>query len=164
MSFGNPKAENRIEVFYDCQCPTCVNFHAKLKAFVERFPEKVFVTIRHYPLPMHDNAFMASTVVEAARRQGKGVEMIDLLLQEQSRWSTSENPFPIMFDYAKQLGLDTKIFRTDLTGDDVARAVLVDMDRGKRLGLTYIPSTFLNGRLLSMSDTFDLENIISKGN
>ena len=164
MSFGNPRAKNRIEVFYDCQCPTCVNFHAKLKALVERFPEKVFVTIRHYPLPMHNNAFMASTVVEAARRQGKGVEMIDLLLQEQSRWSTSENPVPIMFGYAKQLGLDAERFRTDLLGDEVDRAVLVDMDRGKRLGLTYVPSAFLNGKLLSFPDSLDIENVISKGN
>jgi predicted DsbA family dithiol-disulfide isomerase len=113
---------------------------------------------------MHDNAFMASTVVEAARRQGKGVEMVDLLLQEQSRWSVSADPFPIMFGYAKQLGLDAKIFRTDLLGNEVARDVLVDMDRGKRLRLSYVPSTFLNGKLLGFVDSLDLENVISKGN
>jgi len=164
MSIGNPEAENRIEVFYDLQCPSCVNFHEKLKTFAERFPEKVFVIIRHYPLPMHDKAFMASSVAEAARRQGKGLEMVTLLLEEQSNWSTSDKPFPIMFGYAKQLGLDIKRFRADLLSDDVARVVLLDIHRGKSLRVDRTPSTFLNGKLLSFPDSLDLEKIISKGN
>ena len=164
LSFGNPKAENRIEVFYDFQCGSCATFHASLRRLVERFPERAFVIVRHFPLPLHDRAFMASSVVEAAKRQGKGMEMVDLLLQEQSKWSTAARSFPLISKYATQVGLDLKRFQKDLTSDDVILFVLRDHSRGKRLEVDSTPTGFLNGRKLTYPELLELEEFISKGN
>lgn len=164
LSFGDPKAEYRIEVFYDLQCPTCASYHATLKNVIERFPQKVFVIVRHFPLPMHDQAFMASSAVEAANKQGKGVEMMDLLLEEQSKWSVSPRPFQLVLGYAKRLGIETKKFQDDVTSEDVARTVILDMNRAKRLGVGSTPSVFLNGKLMEYAESLQLEEIIAKGN
>lgn len=164
LTVGNPKAEHRIEAFYDLQCGSCVKFHENLKKVIARYPDKVFVVFRHFPLQMHDQAFMASSVVEAAKRQGKGIEMIDLLLSEQDKWSSNARPFQIILGYADRLGLDRNKFRTDVTSDDVIRSVVLDMNRGKRLEVSYTPSVFLNGHLLSFPDSLELEKFISKGN
>ena len=165
ITFGNPKGEHRIEVFYDLQCGSCVSFHDDLKRVVERFPGRIFVIIRHFPLPMHEQAFMASSVAEAANRQGKGLEMVEFLLKTQEQWSTSEKPFAPIYKHAKQLGLDVERFRSDLMSDEVAQAVVLDCNRAKRLGLTYVPSTLLDGKLLNYAEAkWQLEEIISKGN
>ena len=164
LSFGDPKAENRIEVFYDFQCGSCAAIHPNLKRLVERFPQRAFVIVRHFPLPLHDRAFMASSVVEAAKRQGKGMEMVDLLLQEQSKWSTAAKSFPLISKYATQVGLDLKRFQKDLTSDEVILFVLRDHSRGKRLGVDATPTAFLNGRKLKFPELSELEELISKGN
>lgn len=164
ITFGNPKAENRVEVFYDLQCGACAPFHLSLKQIVQRNPRGVFVIVRHFPLPVHDRAFMASSVAEAAKKQGKGIEMVDLLLQEQSKWSTAQRSFPMIQKYATSLGLDIKRFQKDISSDETILFVLRDMSRGRRLEVASTPTAFLNGKQLTFAESQDLEKIISKGN
>ena len=164
LTLGDPRAEFRIEVFYDLECRSCVSFHQKLMKAIDRYPSKVFVVFRHFPLPMHDKAFMASSVVEAARKQGKGMEMIELLFEEQSKWSGSSEPYQLIFGYVKKLGLDRKRFTADVMSDEVARTVIRDMNRARRYGVQYTPATFLNGKLVDYVDSLELEKLISKGN
>ena len=164
ITFGNPKAQNRVEVFYDLQCTACAPFHMSLKQIVERNPEAVFVIVRHFPLPLHDRAFMASSVAEAAKKQGKGIEMVDLLLQEQSKWSTAQRSFPMIQKYATSLGLDLKKFQKDISSDETILFVLRDISRARRLEVTSTPTAFLNGKQLTFAESQQLEKIISKGN
>ncbi len=163
LTVGDPRSPYRIEVFYDLQCASCVSFHQKLKKVMDRFPEKVFVVFRHFPLSMHDNAFMASSVADAARRQGKGLEMIELLLNKQASWSTRTQPYQVIFGYVEKLGLDKSRFIKDVMSDDVARTVILDMNRARRLDVMSTPTVFLNGKLLSFVDSLELEEFISKG-
>ena len=164
LTVGDPRAANRIEVFYDLQCSTCASFHSTLKGVIDRHRDKVFVIFRHFPLEIHANAFMASSVAEAARRQGKGLEMIELLLDEQTRWSTSAQPYRLIFGYVDKLGLDRKRFKEDVISDDVIRTVVLDMNRAKKLAVASTPTVFLNGKLLNYSESLALESAISKGN
>jgi protein-disulfide isomerase len=164
LTVGDPKARYRIEAFYDLQCGSCATFHQELKRVMDRFPEKVFVIFRHYPLAIHDQAFMASSAAEAARRQGKGLEMIDALLDGQSKWSASPRPFQVVLGYAIKLGLDRNRFTTDLRSDEVARTVVLDINRGKLLKVASTPTVYLNGKELPYAEALELEEIISKGN
>lgn len=164
LTVGDPKAQYRIEAFYDLQCESCATFHQGLKRVMERFPEKVFVIFRHYPLAVHHQAFMASSAAEAARRQGKGLEMIEALLDGQSKWSTNPRPFQVVLGYATKLGLDRNRFTTDLRSDDVARTVVLDINRGKLLKVGATPTVFLNGKEMPYVEALELEKIISKGN
>lgn len=164
ITFGDPKAQHRIEVFYDLQCGACAAFHEKLKAVLAKSGDKVFVIFRHFPLAMHDRAFMASSIAEAARRQGKGVEMIDFLLNEQAKWSTSDRPYKLVFEYADKLGLDKRKLKADVLDDDVIRTVLLDINRAKQLGVSATPTVFLNGKALTYPESLELDTFISKGN
>lgn len=164
LTVGDSKAQYRIEAFYDLQCSSCATFHHGLKRVMDRFPEKVYVIFRHYPLAIHDQAFMASSAAEAARRQGKGLEMIDALLDGQAKWSASPRPFQVVLGYAIKLGLDRNRFTTDLRSDDVARTVVLDINRGKLLKVGGTPTIYLNGKELPYAEALELEEIISKGN
>src|SRR5689334_1135596 len=71
IQFINPGAPFRIEVFVDYQCPACADYYARLKSVETKYPEKVSIIYRHYPLQMHDKAMIAAKAVESANAQGK---------------------------------------------------------------------------------------------
>ena len=80
IRLGPDNAPIKLEVFYDMQCPSCASFHPNLKAVLVKYQGKLQVTFRHFPIWLHDKAFLAGIAVEAANQQGKGFEMIDILL------------------------------------------------------------------------------------
>jgi len=62
---GNPKAEKKLYVFTDPDCPYCQKGHVELKKLAEIAPD-VAIYIMLYPLPMHPGAFdKARTVLES---------------------------------------------------------------------------------------------------
>jgi protein-disulfide isomerase len=165
ITIGLPDAPFKLEVFYDMQCPSCGAFHPQLKAALEKYPNKIYVTFRHFPLSMvHDKSFMASLAVEAANQQGKGYQMIDMLLSKQSEWSYTAKYQDILIRYAAELQLDVPKFRGDWLGSRMIGPVITDMERARSLNLGWTPGVYLNGKLLSFPESLEIENIISNGN
>jgi protein-disulfide isomerase len=164
IRIGRPDAPFKLEVFYDLQCPSCGDFHPKLKAAFEKYPDKMFITFRHFPLMMHDKSFMASMAVAAAQQQGKGYEMMNTLLSNQSEWSNTTKYRDMIFIYAAKLGMDVPKFRKDWFGSQLIGHVITDMERAKSMGVNWTPCVFLNGKELNYSDALGIENIISNGN
>ena len=74
---------------------------------------------RHFPLPQHKNAKLATTVAEAAGKQGKFWEMHDLIFQNQSDWSEEKNAAVIFAQYAQDLQLDLAKFQTDIVSEEI---------------------------------------------
>ena len=164
LEIGKPNADAKIEVFYDLQCPTCANFHSILKSVEDRFRDKVFVTFRHFPLgiPAHDKAFLAARVVEAARLQGKGLKMLDLILANQRKWTAKKNAQAIFYSYAPALKLNIQLFRDDFESDAVIQAIVRDIERAHSLKLNSVPTIFVNGKEISFVEALDLGTVIEK--
>lgn len=164
FSKGDSDAPFQIEVFYDFQCPSCAVFHKTLMEVAEKHGDKIRITIRHFPLSVHDKAFDAAIAVEAAGDQGKFWEMAGLLLTNQSKWSNSKNYREIFARYAKSLDLDVERF-SEFTVQSVNGArINSDIQRARSLELGSLPSVILNGRLLTFVESTELEEIISRGN
>ena len=62
MIMGNPKADKKIYVFTDPDCPYCRKAHAEFKRFVKLVPD-VAVYVMLFPLPMHPAAYDKSRSV-----------------------------------------------------------------------------------------------------
>lgn len=161
---GNPSAEFKIEVFYDYQCPSCVPFHQKLTQVLAKYPDRVSVTIRNFPLAMHDKALFAAKVVEAARLQGKGFEMAETLLDKQVKWANDPQAEKRFVQYAVKLGLNKQQFKQDVQAQQLVERITLDVERAKSLELNYVPSVILNGKHLSFVEALELEEVILKGN
>ena len=161
---GDPNAPVKIEVYYDLQCPACTRFHKILKETEEAYPGKIFVTFRQWPLnlPAHDKAIRAARVVEAANMQGRGREMLDLVMDGQKTWSVSANAKTILFGYARKLGLDMEKFDIDYDDDEAVRPVIEDSIRANRLKLTYTPTVLVNGQEWSFIDALDLKSKVKQ--
>jgi protein-disulfide isomerase len=165
IQVGRPDSSYQIVVYYDMQCPSCAAFHPKLKQVLEKFPDKIFVTFRHFPLTsMHDKAFLGAIAVEAANEQGKGSEMIDILLTNQSEWGLTAKFMDFFVSYAEKLGLDVAEFRKSIFGSRAIGPVIMDLERARSIGLKWTPSVFLNGKLLTFPESMELEKIILNGN
>lgn len=161
---GNISANYVIEVFNDYQCPACDAFNETLKNLETKFPNKVRVVFRNYPIPIHQNAYDASRAAEAAGIRGKFSEMIEFLYKGAKRWGKVENPRQTFVSYARRLGLDKEKFDADYMSLVVALRIDLDIARARSMGIKAAPTVLLNNRLLSFAEATDLERIISEGN
>jgi hypothetical protein len=103
VRLGPESAATTIEVFIDYQCPSCAAMYPRLKELHSKHPKPIAIIYRHIPLSIHDKAMIAAQAVEAARIQGKGVQMADMILTNQHLWAN--DPKTKTFGgYAKRLG------------------------------------------------------------
>jgi protein-disulfide isomerase len=145
---GGARAPVMLEEFSDFQCPACGGLEPGLRKVVNDYGERVRLTFRNYPLPMHRYAFFAARAAEAAGQQGKFWEMHDALYDNQKEWSDSMEP-RVQFDsYATRLGLDVQRFKADMERQDLTDRIKADMQRGNSLNVRGTPTVYLNGREL----------------
>jgi protein-disulfide isomerase len=161
---GNPDAPFKIEVFYDYQCGACASFHEKLTKIITTYPNNVVVTIRHYPMPFHNHAILAARAVEAARSNGKGIEMTEKILANQENWTADIGAEQKFFRYVTELSLDLQQFKQDFESQEVLDRINLDVERAKSLKVNAVPTVILNGKQLNYSELAGLEDIILKGN
>lgn len=161
---GRASAPVKIEVYYDLQCPTCSSFHLSLKEIEKKYGDSLLITFWHFPLniPAHEKAIMAARAVEAARLQGKGTEMLDLVLLNQRKWAYTKRAQEILFEYASTLKLKPRKFRDDFESDFVIRRIMSDSDHAKSLKLNSVPAVFVNGKELGEADLWNLVRIIEQ--
>lgn len=97
---------------------------------------------RHAPLTQyHPNALAGAEAAEAASLQGKFFEF------ERGLFSDQENQRPSdIVRLARELGLDVEKFERDLTAPEVTGHVRDDMLDAEAMGITSVPTLFINGR------------------
>ena len=138
----------KLVEYGDFQCSACGKYYPTVHQVVEAYKDKIQFQFRNLPLSqIHQNAFSAARAAEAADKQGKFWEMYDMLYQNQSAWSESDNPKSSYEQYAKQLGLDIDKFNSDYaskTVNDLINADLAAFDKTKAAKQT--PTFFLNGK------------------
>lgn len=138
--------------YSDIQCPACAGFHAQLKAF-DQDPEltkNVTFIYRHFPLKAsHPNAEEAAWAAEAAAKQGKFFDMLDLQFENQTAWSVERDPYPIFEAYAQELELDIEQFKADYASDDVKKRVDADYTSGLSANVGGTPTFYINGKKMS---------------
>ena len=145
-TMGLATAPVRIEEFGDFECPPCGAFHPILKKMREEYGDKLHITFRENPLPMHDHAIPAASAAEAAGMQGKFWEMHALIFEHQNEWKLAFDVRPIFEGYAKQIGLDVERFKRDVNSDRVEQRIFLDGKRARSMGVNSTPTVFLNDR------------------
>jgi protein-disulfide isomerase len=165
QNIGTTPTENKNQVtlieYSDFQCPACAAYHSVIKQLEKDFPN-ISIVYRHFPLPQHSNARVASQVAEAAGAQGKFWEMHDLLFENQSIWSEEKNPAGIFEAYAKKLGLNLDKFRTDANGQAGKIKIDADVQSGDK-EITGTPTFFINNKKIENPRGYDeFRSIIEK--
>ncbi|MDO8575518.1 MAG: thioredoxin domain-containing protein [bacterium] len=154
-TLGTKTAKVTLVEYSDFQCPACKIYHAPLQKVLEKYGDKIQFAFRHFPLPQHKLAPLASYYAEAAGKQNKFWEMGNVLYEKQEEWSIlseadAENKF---IEYGKALGLDVEKLKTDSTLQEFKDRIVTDKASGSRAGLEWTPTFYLNGERMESSNS-----------
>ncbi len=157
----NPKIT--LMVYDDFQCPYCARLDPTLDYMIENHPDDFRLVFRHFPLPMHDKANITAQAAEAAGAQGKFFEMKSLLYNKYDDWTgkTPEEFEPWVIEQAKELGLDTTQFTTDMKSEAIVNKVKAALDSAMQIGVPGTPFILINGNpYQGQSDVATFESIL----
>ena len=142
---GAADASVTVVEFSDFECPFCKQTHPTLKQLLERYPGKVRLAYRDFPLDsIHPQARRAAEAARCASDQGKFWEYHDVLFTQSPQLALED-----LRRYAGQVGLDVTKFDGCLAAGVHKAVVQRDLDEGNRLGITGTPAFFINGRTLT---------------
>jgi protein-disulfide isomerase len=149
---GDPAAPVVLEEFGDFECLPCSLLWPVLEKLERDYDKGLVVVFREHPLKMHRYGLDAARAAEAAGLQGKFWEMHDTLYRNRANWVPAAYIRPYLNDYAAELHLDVDRFKADMEGEEVAKRLAADWDRGESLGIDRTPVVFVNGRKLSLTE------------
>lgn len=147
-ALGPAAARVQLIVFSDYQCPYCRDAAGWLRRLAEAYPRDVRVILKHFPLTIHPQAFLAARSAYCADRQGRFWEYHDRL------FAVRDLTEPMLVKYARDLGLDEDDFEQCLEADASRDAVQGDLQEARTLGLPGTPAFLLNGKPITVH-TFD---------
>jgi len=137
--------------FSDFQCPFCLRAFPTVRQVLDTYGTRVRLVYRHFPLPNHPNARPAAEAAECAAVQGKFWEYHDRLFADQSKLSDGD-----LKKTAADIGLDATKFNACVDSHETRSAVEADVAAGTEAGINGTPAFFVNGRLISGSQPFDV--------
>ena len=143
--------------FSDFQCPACKAFSSVVSDLSKKYPDKLLVAYRYFPLDSHPQSIPAAIAAESAGIQGKFWEMEQLLFASQEKLNNS-----LYVELAKQLQLDTEKFTKDSQDLTVKQLIVNDSQYGISIGINATPTFFLNGVKLNLLTPGDLTKEVEK--
>jgi len=105
--------------------------------------------------PFHQGADTMVLILEAARRQGRFWEALEVMYATQPQWASHHQPRPErIWEFLPSAGVDVEQIRKDMQDPDLRAIVRQDLADGQALGVRRTPQFFVNGiPLLSFGRT-----------
>jgi protein-disulfide isomerase len=147
---GDPKAPITLVEYADFECPFCQQLRPKLEAFVKRYPGRVKLVFRPFPIPGHPHAEPAAEAAEWARDQGIFWPFHDAMFDNPRALDTES-----LVALAERLGKDGASLRKALADRKYRDRVQAGLVEGRRAGVIGTPSLFINGRRHVIPDYSD---------
>ncbi len=138
---GNADAPFTLIEFVDYESEKSEKAHTVVKKVMDNFKGKVNYNFRHFPMVrIHQRAHKAAEAAIAAAQDGKFFEMHEMLLKNRRHLGTIS-----LNSYAKELGIKNKSYLNDLINGKYGWNVQDDIRYGMELGVTDVPTFFING-------------------
>ena len=140
LSYGPSDAPVTLEFFADLQSPVSLPAVQVLDQVARRYPSKVRVQFRNFPLAFHPQAPLAHEAAMAAAAQGRFWEFTRYILDHQTTLREQD-----LIAQAGRLGMDEIKFAQMLAERRYAPRVVADIEAGSRRGIRGSPVVFVNG-------------------
>jgi len=151
-SLGPESAPVTLVEFSDLQCPFCRAVVPTLKRLREAYGDRVRIVWKDFPLTqIHPQAFRAGEAAHCAGEQGRFWQFHDRLFANQERLQPDD-----LREHAVALGLDTAAFDACFDTSKYAERVRDGVAQGTRLGVSSTPTVYVNGRLISGAQPYEL--------
>ena len=77
---GNPQAELKIIEYIDFECPACAQGMRILHNYFTKYPGRMYLEVKYFPLPGHKWGMPSARYAECAARQNKFWLFVDILI------------------------------------------------------------------------------------
>ncbi|MGF1936599.1 MAG: DsbA family protein [Nostoc sp. ChiQUE02] len=153
---GSTQLKTVLIEFSDFQCPYCADADKTLKKLLEKYPDKLRLVYKNFPLTsIHAEALPAATAAWAAYQQGKFWEYYDALFTNQKQLGEV-----LYLDIAKKLNLDLRKFKRNLTL--ATPAITKDIQLAEKLAVSGTPFFVINSPSFSgVVQLADIESILA---
>lgn len=139
---GRKDAPIVIVDYTDFQCPYCARLVPTFAELLKRYPDKIKIVYKNYPLKGHKFARKAASAAMAAYLKDKFWPFHDRLFAHYHNMSDE-----VIKNIRKELKLDTVEFETLMNSPKVERMINRDITEGKNIGVRSTPTVFVNGRM-----------------
>jgi len=147
---GSAKGKVTIVEFSNFQCPYCVKSWKKIKELIEKYPQDIKYTFKHFPLQSLGKSFELSEIVGAAQEVSHDAFWIthDFLFSDEGQGLVKEERGKVIQkieQILKEKGYDVKAFQTALETGRGKKRVEEDMAAGGKIPVMGTPTTIING-------------------
>ena len=137
---GNPNARVAVIEFFDYQCPYCKAIQPKLEALV-RDDHDVKLVIKEFPI-LGPESVVGAKVALAAVRQGKYEAYHNAMMAFRGKLTEE-----VIFQTAKDVGLDVDRLRKDMNAPEIADALLANMNLARAMKISVTPAIIVGNHI-----------------
>jgi protein-disulfide isomerase len=141
MSRGPSDAPVVLELFADLQSPVTKPTVAVVNELLQRYPDRVRLQFRNFPLAFHPQAAVAHEAAMTAGREGHFWEFVTYELDHQDTLREQD-----LIALAGRLGIDPTTFAQTLDAHRYAPRVEADVQAGQQRGIRGSPVVLVNGK------------------
>jgi protein-disulfide isomerase len=138
-SLGAADAPVTIVEFSDFACPYCRSARPVLRRILARWPGRVRLVFRHFPLEQHATAMPAARAAVCAERQGRFWPLHDRIFDAPGPMADSA-----LRDVASEAGLNLSEYDACMAGEAALQRVRKDIVLGRMVGVAGTPAFFVN--------------------
>ena len=159
QTLGSDDAKVYLIEFMDPACETCAAFSPFVKNMMKANPGKIKLVLRY--APFHDGAEYFVKILEAAKKQGKFWETLDVMYKSQPYWASHSNPQPQrIWQFLPRAGVDVEQIRKDMNDPAIVKLIEQDLADAKTLNVRKTPGYFANGKPLQVFGYQQLQQLV----
>lgn len=160
QSMGSADARVTIVEFFDPGCEACRAFAPHVKALLAAHPGKVRLVLRY--APFHHGADTMVKILEAARRQDKYWDTLQVMFDTQPQWASHHHPQPEkIWDLLPPAELDIDEIRREMNDPEILAIIEQDMADAQILGVRKTPAFFVNGKPLTSFGVAQIKALVA---
>jgi protein-disulfide isomerase len=129
----------------------------QLEQLLIKYPSKVKVVFKNFPIRSHKYALKAAVAALAAEPLGKFWQFHDTLFNNYNRLNDQK-----IQEIVEVLGLDDTKFKEQQKNPAITERIRKDYEEGLRIGVRGTPTIFINGKKLRDRGMQSLEAAIEK--
>ncbi len=147
QSMGPVDAKVVVVEFFDPGCETCRVLAPHVKGLLASHAGKVRLVLRY--APFHQGADTMVKILEAARRQDKYWETLQVMFDAQPHWASHHHPQPDkIWRFLPSAGLNIEAIRNEMEDPEILEIIRQDIADAEALGVRKTPEFFVNGKPL----------------
>lgn len=155
LVLGNPNGDVTIIEFFDYTCPFCKAAEPRIQQLLSA-DKNVRLVVKEFPI-LEPVSLFASKAALASARQGKYAPFHQKMMDFRGQLTEE-----LVFEMAKETGIDTERLKTDMQTTEIADAVIANFNLARALRIFDTPTFIIGNHVVTEpSSTLDFVKAVA---